>query len=200
MKKKIACVYQFKIALKRVSPPIWRRIQVPGTYSFWDFHVAIQDAFGWLDYHLHSFEVLNPRTGEIEEIGIPGEDEYDDEIDILPGWDLKISRYFSENNKKAAYIYDFGDEWEHDVRLEKIVPRNPAIKYPVCLAGKRACPPEDCGGIWGYQEFLEIIMDPGHDQHIDTLEWVGGHFDPEYFSTNDIQFDNPKDRLKFILA
>lgn len=201
MKKKIASVYQFKITLKWVSPPIWRRIQVPGTYSFWDLHVAIQDAFGWLDYHLHNFEVLNPRTGEIEEIGIPSEDDYgDEEIEILPGWGLKISGYFSENNKKAAYIYDFGDEWEHDVRLEKILPKDPAIKYPVCLGGKRACPPEDCGGIWGYQDFLEAIMDPVHEQHDETLEWVGGQFDPEHFNTKDIRFDNPKERLRFILS
>ena len=201
MKKKIVSVYQFKITLKRISPPIWRRIQVPGTYSFWDLHVAIQDAFGWLDYHLHSFEILNPRNGDIEEIGIPSEEDYgDDEIDILPGWDLMIARYFSESNKKAAYIYDYSDNWEHDVRLEKILPQDQAIKYPVCLGGKRACPPEDCGGVEGYLIFLEAIMDPGHDQHEETLDWIGGDFDPEYFNKKDVKFDNPKERLEFILS
>lgn len=198
MAKKIERVYQFKITLKGIKPPIWRRIQVPETYSFWDLHVAIQDSFGWLDYHLHNFEIINPRTGELEEIGIPDEDGWGS-VEILAGWKRKISRYFSENSKKANYTYDFGDDWNHDVRLEKILPRDPDSKYPVCTGGKRACPPEDCGGPWGYEDFLEIIMDPGHEEHDEMLEWAGGHFDPEEFDMTEIQFDDPEERLKYAL-
>lgn len=199
MTKKVESIFQFKITLKGSKPPVWRRIQVPETYSFWDLHVAVQDSFGWLDCHLHNFEIVNPRTGESEEIGIPDEDGWGSE-EILAGWTRKISNYFSEGNKKAGYTYDFGDDWRHDVRLEKILPRDPDVKYPVCTGGKRACPPEDCGGVWGYEEFLEIIMDPGHEQHDEMLEWVGGDFDPEYFDSSEIQFDDPEERRKSALS
>lgn len=199
MKKKFEHVYQFKISLKGIKPSIWRRIQVPGTYSFWDFHVAIQDVFGWLDYHLHHFEIINPKTSIKEEIGIPADEGWE-EMDILPGWELKISRYFSENNKKANYLYDYGDCWEHNVQLEKILSRNPNSNYPICVAGKRACPPEDCGGTSGYADFLEIIMNPSHEQYEEILDWVGGHFDPEHFNINEIEFDDPIMRKKLAFS
>lgn len=199
MAKKAESVYQFKITLKGLKPPIWRRIQVPGTYSFWDLHVAIQDSFGWLDCHLHNFEIINPRTGESEEIGIPTED-LGGFVDMLAGWECEISKYFSGGNKKADYIYDFGDDWNHDVRLEKILPRDPKVKYPVCTGGKRACPPEDCGGVWGYEELLEIIMDSGHERHDEMMEWLDGDFDPEHFDITKIRFDDPEERLGNILS
>lgn len=197
MKKEFEKVYQFKITLKGVKPPIWRRIQVPATYSFWDLHVALQDAMGWLDYHLHHFEVINPRTGMDEQIGIPADDGWEEEEDILPGWKHKIAKYFTGDNKRAHYVYDYGDNWEHDVQLEKILARDADIKYPVCVGGKRACPPEDCGGIWGYEDFLKIIMDPSHTEHEEMLEWAGEHFDPEHFDVNEVVFDDPEERKKF---
>ena len=191
-------VYQFKITLKGIKPPIWRRIQVPETYTFWDLHVAIQDAMGWTDTHLHHFEIKNPSTGAREEIGIPGDDFFD--VEIHPGWKWKIARYFTIKNDKALYVYDYGDDWQHSVKLEKILPRNENSEYPVCTGGARECPPEDCGGIWGYADFLEAIMDPQHSSHKEMLEWVGGHFDPEAFDKEDIIFDDPKERLKYALA
>lgn len=98
-------VYRFKITLAVIKPPIWRRVEVPGNYSFWDFHVAITDCFGWLDYHLHQFEIVNPKTGETEQIGMP-----DPEMpEVLPDWRRKISRYFTPQNPKAVHSYDFGD-------------------------------------------------------------------------------------------
>jgi hypothetical protein len=192
MKKIFKQVYQFKIKLKDIRPPVWRRIQVPESYTFWDLHVAIQDAFGWEDYHLHQFELVDPMTGEKIYIGIP------DEIsnDVLPGWKHKIAKYLSIENPKATYLYDFGDGWEHSVLLEKILPREKGVNYPRCINGKRACPPEDCGGTWGYTEFLEIIKDPKHEQHKEMLTWVGGDFDPEYFNIEEICFDDPDERLK----
>ncbi len=196
MRKKFDRIYQFKITLKRIKPPIWRRIQVPGTYTFWDLHVAIQDVMGWLDYHLHHFEIINPSTGVKEEIGIPDEDFGWGRI-ILPGWEQKIAKYFSIDNDKAEYIYDYGDNWEHTVKLEKILPREKGIKYPICIGGKRACPPEDCGGIWGYEELLEIIAKPDHERYEEMLDWLGGDFDPEHFDIEEVRFDDPTKRWKY---
>lgn len=184
-------VYQFKITLLEIKPPVWRRIQVPETYTFWDLHVAIQDAMGWLDSHLHGFDIKDPRDGEIISIGMPASD-------TPPGWEEKIADYFNMDNDLAGYTYDFGDSWEHKIQLEKILPREKGVKYPRCIKGKRACPPEDCGGPWGYRDFLKIITDPKHDEHDEMLEWVGGEFDPDHFDVNDIVFDNPAERLKML--
>lgn len=195
MKKKFERVYQFKITLRGIKPPIWRRIQVPETYTFWDLHVAIQDAMGWLDYHLHLFEIVNPSTDMIEEIGIPDED-FELDREVLPGWKRKIADYFPMDNTKANYTYDFGDNWEHMIKLEKILPRDKNAKYPMCIAGKRASPPEDCGGIWGYGDFLEIIMNPEHEEYEEMLEWAGGEFDPEHFDAKEVHFDDPDERWR----
>ncbi len=189
-------VYQFKVTLRGIRPPIWRRIQVPETYTFWELHVAIQDAMGWTDTHLHEFVMVDPSSGAACRIGIPDE-EFD--TGVLPGWEVKIADFFSFENRVARYIYDFGDDWEHVVRLEKILPRQKGVNYPVCLAGRRACPPEDCGGVWGYEELLEAIRDPNHERHHEMLEWVGGEFDPEAFDPREVSFDDPEERLKFAL-
>jgi hypothetical protein len=178
MKNKYYRVYQFKITLKNISPPIWRRIQVPESYSFWDLHVAIQDVMAWLDYYLHEFKIVNPSTGIKVEIGIPVDDDFDMGREVLPGWKEKTADYFSMENRVAYYEYDFGDIWEHTIKLEKILPRNKDKDYPRCIAGKRSCPPEDCGGVWGYEDFLEIISNPDHEEYEETMEWAGGAFDP----------------------
>jgi hypothetical protein len=195
MKKKFNQVYQFKIMLENSKPPIWRRIQVPETYTFWDLHVAIQDAMGWLDYHLHEFEMINPSTNSKVIIGIPIDDDFFDR-DVFPGWNQKITDYFSMENSKANYTYDFGDDWRHKIQLEKILPRVQIVNYPICIKGKRACPPEDCGGIWGYEELLEIIKNPEHEEYEQMLKWLGGDFDPEHFDVKEISFDDPAQRRK----
>ena len=192
-------VYQFKISLKGIEPKIWRRIQVPESYTFWDLHVAIQDSMGWDDYHLHSFTLKNPVTGEKKEIGIPSDDIFADEMPTLTGWKEKISKWFTEKNMKAKYVYDFGDDWHHEVRMEKISPKVEKGRYPRCIAGERACPPEDCGGIWGYHNLLEIISNPAHEEYEEMMEWLGGGYDPEAFAPAKVEFDNPKERLKNIL-
>lgn len=191
MKTEFNQAYQFKISLKGIRPPIWREIQVPESYTFWDLHVAIQDAMGWDDYHLHEFEMTNPSTGSKVNIGIPDEDF---EREILPGWIQKIAGYFSLENRAASYLYDFGDDWEHQIELQKIIPKERGISYPVCTNGKRACPPEDCGGIWGYEELLEIVKDPAHEEYEEMMEWLGGEFDPEYFEAKKVRFDDPDSR------
>jgi hypothetical protein len=196
MKKKYDQVYQFKITLKGTKPPIWRRILVPETYTFWDLHVAIQDAMGWEDYHLHEFTLLSPKTGRKVKIGIPSDEDADFGWEVLAEWNQKIAHYFSSENSKADYVYDFGDGWEHSIKLEKILPRETGVAYPRCIGGKRACPPEDCGGIGGYAEFLEAIGDPANELHEDMLDWVGGSFDPDDFDPNDVEFEDPDSRFK----
>jgi hypothetical protein len=195
MKTNFNQIYQFKISLNGSKTPIWRRIQVPETYSFWDLHVAIQDAMGWDDYHLHEFEMINPVTDVEVVIGIPNKDDSFFR-EVLPGWEQKIAEYFTTENPSALYTYDFGDDWVHNIKLEKILPREKNIDYPVCIKGKRACPPEDCGGIWGYEELLEIIHEPKHEEYEEMLEWVGEEFDPEHFDVKEICFNDPNKCLR----
>jgi len=193
-------VYQFKITLKSIRLPIWRRSQVPGDYTFWDLHVAIQDAMGWWDEHLHEFLVKNLKTGQQEEIGIPEDDSFSGDLSILPGWERKISNYFSNENSNALYLYDFGDDWHHDLVLEEIRPAEEGVTYPRCMNGKRACPPENCGGARGYGDLLETLAHPTSEDYEDTVEWLGGDFDPEHFDPADVQFSDPEKRWKTAFA
>ena len=187
-KRKFDQVYQFKITLKHIRPPIWRRIQVPETYTFRDLHAAIQDVRGWEDYHLHEFKMTDPTTGSTVRIVSPDDDDTGFGREILQEQREKIARYFSMENRSAEYLYDFGDDWEHRILLEKILPREEGVKYPVCIKGKRACPPEDCGGVWGYADIMEALQDSDSEENEELLEWVGEDFDPEYFDAEVIYF------------
>lgn len=187
-------VLQIRISLVGIVPPIWRRIQIPSTYSFWDLHVAIQDSMGWLDSHLHTFRLPDLRQGTLAQIGIPG-DEYEAGRQTLPGWKIPVEDYLHEVSPVAVYEYDFGDGWIHVVQLEARVPVRKSVSYPVCLAGQRKCPPEDCGGIPGYELLLEALADPEHHEHDSMLSWVGGGFIPEDFQASNVAFDDPKARL-----
>lgn len=187
-------VYQFKILLSGSKPPIWRRIQVPETYSFWDLHVAIQDAMGWADCHLHEFQTIRKSHGTERSIGIP--DPEIDDSDVEPGWKEMISDVFPEE-KKMRYVYDFGDYWVHTVTLEKILPREAGSEYPTCIAGRMACPPEDSGALWGYYDMLEILKHPKHPEYKDTVEWIGDErFDPEEFDPEEVSFGDPERQLR----
>ena len=166
-------IYQFKIVLLEISPPIWRRIQVPATYSFWDLHVALQDAMGWFDYHLHAFHISKLHKRKPVEIGIPG-DEIAGQL-VLPGWEIPIFEYFIEPGKTALYHYDFRDSWKHEILFEGVLVKEKGEKYPRCIAGERACPPEDCGGTPGYSNLLEIIGDSSHSEYQETIDWLKGH-------------------------
>jgi hypothetical protein len=189
-------VYQFKVLLLRVAPPIWRSIQVPETYSFWDLHVALQDAMGWLDYHLHLFRVITPATAKVVQIGIPDDDPFEGDEPTLPGWEIPIADYFSRPGLVAQYEYDFGDGWEHELTFEAIVQRQHGKKYPLCVGGARACPPEDCGGVGGYETLLTVIQTPTHEEYASTLQWLGGRFDPEKFDPRKVRFDDPARRYE----
>lgn len=197
MKKKIA--YQFRIELMKIEPLVWRLIEVPSNYSFWDLHVAIQDSMGWLDYHLHSFSILPPGKRKQVLIGIP-DDEFED--NTLPGWEIPLTQFFKEPGDEATYDYDFGDGWQHRIVLEAICLQGKEKKYPNCLNGGRACPPEDCGGIPGYYNLLEILGNEEHEEYEDTVFWLRNHaknyypYDPDYFDPKKIKFCNPKKRWK----
>jgi len=181
-------VYQFRITIDGIRPPIWRRIQVPKTYTFWELNVAIQDAMGWLGGHLYEFTIVNPKMGIDDTISMP---EGESDRSVKDGRKKKIAAYFSLKNKKAVYVYDFGDYWEHTVVLEKILPADPKADYPCCIAGKRNGPPDDVGGIPGYEEFVSIMKNPRHKEYDEMVEWYGGTYDPEEFDCTQVVFNDP---------
>ena len=167
---------------------------MPAEASFWDLHVAFQDAMGWKDYHLHLFRIRNPEDGRTDSIGIPDDDPFPGAEPHLTGWEIPVAEYFRLPGDHAEYDYDFGDGWAHDVLLEQIALCIPRTKVPRCLEGARACPPEDCGGVPGYERLLEVLADPSHEEHASMLEWVGGAYDPAAFDPARVRFDNPKKR------
>lgn len=188
-------IYQFKIELQDLEPAIWRRIQVPETYNFWDLHVAIQDAMGWLDYHLHAFRVPEKDSATVRIIGIPDED-FQEATPTFAGWETAVVDYFFEVGGTAEYECDFGDGWLHNVILEGILPGDPDTQYPKCMDGERACPPEDCGGVLGYYEILDAMAAPEVDEHKELLDWLGKKYDPDKFMPQEVEFDDPKSRWK----
>ena len=168
-------IYQLKVTLKESKPPIWRRFQVPGDVTLHRLHLILQDVMGWMNSHLYRFEIGGVEYGE------PDPDYAGFGIDMRNANRTKLNQVVPNEKMRFIYEYDFGDSWEHRILVEKILPAEPGAKYPVCLAGKRACPPEDCGGIWGYEDLLEIISDPLHEEYDEMMEWLGGSFDPEEF-------------------
>ena len=176
-----AVVYQFKITLLDSRPPIWRRIVVAdGTLD--ELHEHIQTAMGWTNSHLHEFEIGAKRYGDPEML-----DDLWGEAKFASSLETKLSELFGGKRapQKFHYTYDFGDGWEHRIEFEGTAPAEPGQKYPFCVKGKRACPPEDVGGVWGYVEFLEAVRNPKHEQYEFYLEWTGDDFDPEEFNPDE---------------
>lgn len=180
-------VYQFKVTLRDSKPPIWRRIQVRSDTTLYKLHQTLQVVMGWSDYHLHQFVIHGAYYGTPDP-------EFDYEVKNEKR--VKLNQVISGEKEKFVYEYDFGDSWKHVILLEKILPLDQEVAYPICLAGKRACPPENCGGIWGYYDFLEAIQDPKHPEHDEMLEWVGGSFDPEEFDLDAINEEVKTYRIK----
>jgi hypothetical protein len=164
-------VYQLKITLRDIKPPVWRRVQIKDC-TLSQLHDIIQTCMGWDGYHLHSFEIGGEQYSEPDPDGM---------MDVEDERKVKLSQVVAGGIKKFSYTYDFGDNWEHVVQVEKVLDPEAGVRYPRCIVGKRACPPEDCGGPWGYTEFVAAILDPKHERHEELLEWVGGEFDPEKF-------------------
>ena len=202
-------VYDLRITLKGTKPLIWRRVAVATDITLGQLHEVIQIVMGWTSSHLHRFmlndeslkkgpdvvpqlteagrcdeiftatrgiRVFVPRGPEFADLDMEGEDE-----DAVT-----LTELCPKVKSMLAYEYDFGDGWEHTVEVQKIVEAEDGVQYPVCLAGKGACPPEDCGGVWGYNDLLDALADPKHENHDDMVEWLGGPFDPEAFDLDEV--------------
>lgn len=191
-------VYQFKIILKGIEPVIWRRIQISDLATFWDLHIAIQSTMAWLDYHLHQFIIYNPKTFKFNTIGIP-DDEFHEILPTKPGWELKIRDYFSSTNAVCEYEYDFGDSWKHNIEFEGEFEKISGQKYPICLGGENACPPEDVGSCAGYSKFVKIMSNKKHPEYDFYHDWYGGEFDPKEFDIKKIKFLNSKASITSLL-
>lgn len=178
MRSPITTVYQLKIALVGVRTQIWRRVQVPADIALDELHLVLQAAMGWTNSHLHSFafgkqEYTMPyEQGDLEELRMEDERK------------MCMSALISNPKETFEYAYDFGDNWQHVITLEKILPAAQDTKYPLCLAGKRACPPEDCGGVWGYADLLRVLRNPAHPEYKDMKAWAGRKFDAEVFDVD----------------
>jgi Plasmid pRiA4b ORF-3-like protein len=166
-------IYELRITLTGIDPPIWRRIQVPSSLKLCCLHSAFQMVMGWTDSHLHQFE------NDGKSWGVPEWDEFD-EFDLIDESKTHLGTVLRSEGDSVRYLYDFGDAWQHAVVLEKIQRVEVALKHPICLGGERRCPPEDVGGVHGYQEFLDVILDPRHEQYKQLVRWAGGHFHDEF--------------------
>ncbi len=186
---------QFRIELRDIEPAIWRRLEIRAACTFWDLHVAIQDAMGWLDSHLHAFRLPAPLGRKVIQFGIPDPDRFEDDPEFLPGWEVPVTGYLKAGDR-IEYEYDFGDSWVHEVVFEAVGTRHSGTKYPRCLDGSRACPPEDCGGPPGYADLLSVIRNPSHPDYASTLRWLGGSHDPERFDPQAVRFDDPRKRWR----
>ena len=162
-------LFQFKITLMESEPPIWRRIQVKDC-TLDKLHEHIQTAMGWTNSHLHEFDINGQRHGnpELLDDGFEG-------FECVDSTTTMISDIVPKGNKgfDFKYEYDFGDGWEHEVVFEGYLPVEKGKKYPLCLEGEEACPPEDVGGVWGYAEMLEALADPKHERHEEYTQWAG---------------------------
>lgn len=167
-------ISQLKVTLQGIRPPIWRRIVVQSDVTLAQLHVILQMVLGWTDSHLHQFVADGLCYGVCSP---------DNEWEVIDEKKVRLNRLLRAPGDRMLYEYDFGDGWEHLIVLEKVEAALPNGKYPIVLAGRRARPPEDVGGTWGYEEFLKAIGDPNHPEHESYLEWCGGSFDPEKFDT-----------------
>lgn len=163
---------QLKLSLRGVAkPPVWRRLLVPADMRLDRLHDVIQTSMGWTDTHLH---VFSTAAGDY---GVP-----DPELGFRNERNARLGQFLKQPGDHIQYTYDFGDGWEHDLVLEKRLDPDPEAQIPACLAGKGACPPEDCGGPWGYTDLKETLDDPRHNDHAEMLDWLAldsaEHFDP----------------------
>ncbi|MEV0805563.1 plasmid pRiA4b ORF-3 family protein [Micromonospora sp. NPDC050200] len=174
-----APVYQLKVSMRGAKPPIWRRLLVPADISLARLHATIGAAFGWHGGHMHVFETAYGDFGRA-----------DRELGHRAGGSVTLEQVAPEVKDKFRYTYDFGDDWVHDILVEKVLAPDPSTDHPRCIGGKRAAPPDDCGGIWGYQELVEVLADPAHPEHDERLEWLGladaSQFTPDTFDLEEV--------------
>ena len=168
-------LYRVHVSLREIEPAIWRRIELSSQTTLKQFHRILQIAMGWENYHLHEYIVDGRRYG-------PPEPDYDEPGEVVREVGVRLASVLPKPGSQILYVYDFGDYWQHDVRLEAVLPRDPGIQYPRILEGKRSCPPEDCGGTGGYADLLEILLDPTHEEFEHMRGWAGPRFNAEVYS------------------
>ncbi len=169
-------IYQIKVAIADSKPWIWRRFQVSGNTTLYKLHLILQTVMGWEDYHLYEFILGGAHYSDPDlEFG----------LEMGNAKRVKLNQVAGEKTR-FTYVYDFGDNWKHELLVEKILLAEPGVRYPICLTGKNACPPEDCGGIWGYDDVLEAVQNPNDEEYDEIREWLGGDFDPERFDLDEI--------------
>ena len=176
-------IVQIKVKLLGVTkPPVWRRLQVRADTRLDQLHETIQAALGWQNYHMHAFSFAK------EEFGIP-----DPELGFSDERRVTLGELIAGPGDRFRYTYDFGDDWEHEITVEDLLDADHQTHYPVLVTAKGACPPEDCGGPWGYADLKEILADPTHDEHQERLEWLGlnnaNEFDPAAIASEDINHE-----------
>ena len=179
-----APLYQLKITLRHSTPAIWRRVVVSADMTLDCLHDVIQIVMGWTNSHLHQF--ITGRGSAVIYYGLPDPQFADMGNEMLNERRYSVADLAPAAKRKFVYEYDFGDSWMHEIVVEKILPADANFKHPVCLAGANACPPEDCGGIGGYYDLLEILADPKHPEHEDMKDWIGGGLDAAAFSVEGV--------------
>ncbi|MDG5798877.1 plasmid pRiA4b ORF-3 family protein [Marinilabiliaceae bacterium ANBcel2] len=170
-------IYKIKISIEGIEPLIWRETEVPADLFLHDFHKVIQTVMGWDNIHLHLF-LKNSKT-----LGL-ADDETEQSKNFLDYTSVRLNDILKKSGDSIIYIYDLGDNWRHNIVLNKIIDKPEKIYYPICTDGARNCPPEDCGGAHGYMEMLSILNSPGHPDQQNILEWLEEEWDPEEFNSN----------------
>lgn len=170
--------YRVKVKLRGVRPPVWRRVEVASDTTLSDLAGMLEGAMGWLGGHLHGFECNGVLYGVPDEFDLGFRETVDERT-------VELADVLPTVSSKMRWDYDFGDGWEHDIVVEAIEPAREGATYPMCVGGRRACPPEDCGGPWGYADLLAALSDPTHPEHDDLVEWTTPGFDPTAFDPNE---------------
>ncbi|WP_432839607.1 plasmid pRiA4b ORF-3 family protein [Dactylosporangium sp. CA-092794] len=174
-----APVYQIKVSLRGAKPPIWRRLLVPADITLARLHTTVLAAFDWHGGHMHAFETPFGTFGRA-----------DRELGHRADGSVTLEQVAPQEKDKIRYTYDFGDDWAHDIVVEKVLDHDATVAYPRCTGGKRAAPPDDCGGLWGYAELVEVLADPSHPEHGERLEWLGltdaSQFAPDAFDAEEV--------------
>jgi hypothetical protein len=168
---------QLRVELKHITPHVWRRVIVPETVTLAKLHTILQAAMGWAGGHLHEYEIARRRYG-IPDPDWPTDEPVHDERRV------KLKTFVEARVRRFLYLYDFGDDWEHEITLEDLLAPKTGGPRVRCVAGENACPPEDVGGEPGYESFLQAIRDPAHEEHEQMIGWIGYPFDPTAFDIN----------------
>jgi hypothetical protein len=168
---------RIRVALAQIEPAIWRRLTVPLSWHLGQLHLCIQATFNWWNYHLHEFRIGGLRYGDPE----ADDGGFVDGPRVFDEREVRLRDFDCEPGTTFTYLYDFGDDWHHTLEIEELLALDATPRFASCIDGARARPPEDVGGIAGYENFLAAIADRKHPEHVETKRWCGGHFDPEWF-------------------